>query len=350
MSEIITDYKAVLQMLKQKKYYPVYLLHGEEPYFIDLISHYIEQEVLTEAEKAFNLNIFYGKDANPQSIMEAAMRYPVMASHQVVILREAQDMKELGALDSYLKRASPSTLLVICHKYKKLEKHSVITGALKDIPSLIFESKPVSDYQIPEWIKAYLKSKNLTATGDALFLIGESLGNDLGKITNELDKLMMNLPDQAQITLRDVEEYIGISKEYNVFALITALAHSDSTKAFRIAAYFRQNPKYNPMPMVMSVLYGFFSKLYIYQSMWEKSRLNGTSPASSDLMKALGFSQEYRLKEYKSAASFYSRRKVMDILGWLKNCDLKSKGVGSNFSHAELLDELLIRILGERAK
>lgn len=338
-------YLEVISSIKQKKLHPIYLLHGDEPYFIDKISDYIEKSVLTEAERSFNQVICYGRDTEAQAVADNARRFPMMSLYQVIVVREAQDMRSLTQLQSYVEKPSPTTILVICHKHKKLDMRTAFAKALKE-HALIFESKSLYDNQVPDWIKDYLKEKKLSATGEALFLLAENMGNDLSKIANELDKLIINLPENAQVTLKDVEEQIGISKDYNIFEMQKALSSKDLLKAFKIANYFKANPKNNPLVVVLSSLYGFFSKLLIFQSTRDSLRRSGREVTDKALLEALQLKSDFQLKDYKMAAQHYSTAKTIAIIELLKDCDLKSKGVNNgSATHDELLSDLIFKVL-----
>lgn len=345
MSEKNLNVQEVLSSIRQKKYHPIYLLHGDEPYFIDKISDFIEKNVLTEAEKSFNQVILYGRDTEAIAVTDNARRFPMMSLYQVVIIREAQDMRSLTQLQTYVENPSPTTILVICHKHKKLDMRTAFAKALKE-KALIFESKSLYDNQVPDWIKDYLKDRKLTASGDALFLLAENLGNDLSTISNELEKLIINLPENAQITVKDVEEHIGISKDYNVFEMQKALSGKDLPKAFKIAAYIKANPKSNPLVVILASLYGFFSKLLILHATREHLRRSGKEVNDKAFLEAMQLKSEFLLKEYKMAATHYSKAKTISIIELLKECDLKSKGINNTIaSHDELLTELLYKVL-----
>ena len=345
MSEKNLNLQEVLSSIRQKKYHPVYLLHGDEPFFIDKISDFIEKNVLTEAEKSFNQVILYGRDTEAQTVTDHARRFPMMSLYQVVIIREAQDMRSLTQLQTYVENPSPTTILVICHKHKKLDMRSAFAKALKE-KALVFESKSLYDNQVPDWIKDFLKEKKLTATGDALFLMAENMGNDLSTISNELEKLIINLPENAQITVRDVEEHIGISKDYNIFEMQKALSGKDLPRAFKIAAYFKANPKNNPLVVVISSLYGFFSKVLVLHATREQLKRSGKEVHDKALLDAMQLKSEFLLREYKTAAQHYSKAKTISIIGLLKDCDLKSKGVNNTIASSdELLTELLFKVL-----
>jgi DNA polymerase-3 subunit delta len=330
-------YEAIIKDLKAKKYHPVYFLHGQESYFIDQISKYIEKNVLEESEKAFNQTVVYGKEVDAKSLIDIASRYPMMAPYQVVILKEAQEMRTLKDLQPYLEHAVPTTILVIAHKHKKFDSRTKFGKTLKD-KAVVFESKPLYDNKVPGWIEAHLRGLHYGIQPDAAELIAEYLGADLSKIANELEKMMLNLPEQTLITSKHVQDLIGISKDYNVFELQKAIGFRDVVKTFRIVNHFSANPKGHPLVVVLASLYNYFSKILVYQSM----------PQASDreLQTALNLHSAFFLKEYRQSARNFSRQKTIEVISLLKEYDLKSKGVGNvSTPDGELLRELVIRIL-----
>lgn len=330
------EYKDLLKDLKNGHYKPLYFLHGEESYFIDQISKYIEDHALTETEKAFNLTILYGKEANYNLVVDNARRFPLMAERQVVILKEAKEMRDLTALERYVVQPSPTTVLVICHKHKKLDLRTKFATALKK-NAVVFESKKLYDNQVPAWIADYLKARKYPIAEDAKALIAEYLGADLSKVANELDKLMLNLPPRTHITTDHVQQHIGISKDYNVFELQTAIGQRDFSKVQRIVAYFIANPKKHPLVQIISSLYGYFSKLYILHSAGQVS--------DNELAAKLG-TRPYFLKDYRVAARNFNRRQTERAIHTLLQYDLKSKGVHRDSTpETELLRELMVHLL-----
>ncbi|MCF8335241.1 MAG: DNA polymerase III subunit delta, partial [Bacteroidales bacterium] len=271
------EYNQILDELRNKIYRPVYLFHGEEPYFIDQLTQFIQDHVLSESEKSFNLTLLYGKDTDPETVINTARRYPMMASHQVVILKEAQTLKNINNLHYYVEKPQQSTILVISHKYKPLDKRTKLFKTLQK-NGVVFEAKKIPDYRIPEWIKKYLEHHNKNIQNDAAILITEFLGNDLSKIVHELDKLLLTLPEkETTITSDHVERNIGFSKDYNPFELNKALAEKDVLKANRIIRHFGKNPNEYPMPLIIGSLYFFFSKVLGYHFLKNKNRKNAAS-------------------------------------------------------------------------
>ncbi len=330
-------YQEILKSIRAKQYKPVYFLHGEESYYIDSISKYIEENVLSEGERSFNQMVFYGKDSDSKTIIDTASRYPMMSSHQVVILKEAQDMKSLQELQPYIEKAVPTTIFVICHKYRKLDARTRLAKALK-AHAVIFEAKKLYDNQVADWITGYLKSKKMSIQPNAAQLIGEYLGTNLSRIANELDKLVINLPAGTAINEKQIQDNIGISKDYNVFELQRALGAKDLVKANRIINYFIANPRKNPLVMVVGTLYNYFSKIFVLHFMRQS--------ADSEISRALKLRSDYFLKEYKMAARNYNLPQTKKVIQLLKDYDLRSKGVDNNSTNeGELIKELVWKIL-----
>jgi len=334
----------IIKDLKSRKVKPLYLLHGDEPYFIDLVSNYAEDKLLSDAEKGFNQTVFYGKDTDIMSVLNAAKRYPMMSDYQLVLVKEAQDMKwgkedddkkSLDPLLSYLENPLPSTILIFCYKYGKFDKRKKTYKAI-DKNGVVFESGTLYDNKIPAWIEGYAGSKGYPVNEQASAMLAEYLGNDLSKIANELDKLMLNVQAGQAITIQHVQDNIGISKEYNVFELQSALTKKDPYKVNQIINYFEANPKANPIVLVLGNLNNFFSKVLLYHYVKDKSPQN--------LARELGVNP-YFVKDYESAARSYNYSKTMQVIGLLREYDLKSKGVDSNAGHGDLMKELMFKIL-----
>lgn len=326
----------VIEELRTGKYKTVYFLMGEEPYFIDVISDYIADHVLNEDEKSFNLQIIYGRDVTMDEVIASARRFPVMAQNQVVIVKEAQQMANLQGIEHYLNNPMESTILVFCHKHKKLDKRNRLAQIIGE-KCVLFESDRLKEEQIPAWISSYLDTKGYQAEPKALWLLVDFLGNDLGKITNEVDKLILLLSEnQILITSEQIEQNIGISKDYNNFELAKALTAKDILKANRIIGYFASNPAKNPIVLTLSYLFYFFSKILLYHGVTDKSRQN--------LAKEMGV-PPYFIAEYQQASKVFSLKKTREIISLLRKYDVKSKGVGSVAPDGELLRELVFKIL-----
>ena len=334
----------IIKDIKNRKYKPIYLLHGDEPYFIDEVSDYVENHLLPDAEKGFNQTVLYGKDTDVMTVLNASKRYPMMADYQVVLIKEAQDMKwgsesddkkNINPLLSYLENPLPSTILVFCYKYGKFDKRKKTYKAIEK-SGLVFESTPLYDSKIPGWVESYLTGKGYKVNQQASFMLAEYLGNDLSKIANELDKLILNVAQGQEITLKHIQDNIGISKEYNVFELQAALGKKDAYKVNQIINYFEANPKANPIVLVLGNLNNFFTKVLIYHYVKDKTPQN--------LARELSVSP-YFIKDYEQAARSYNYGKTMQIIHYLREYDLKSKGVESNTDHGGLMKELMFKIL-----
>jgi DNA polymerase-3 subunit delta len=334
----------ILKDLKNRKFKPLYLLHGEEPYFIDLVSNYVEHHVLPEHERGFNQTVVYGKDTDIMTVLNAAKRYPMMADYQVVLVKEAQDMKwgkdednkkSIDPVLSYLENPLPSTILVFCYKYGKFDKRKKTYKAIEK-NGLIFESATLYDNKVPAWVEGYVSDKGYKMNQQGSAMIAEYLGNDLSKIANELEKLMLNVSAGQEITLKHIQDNIGISKEYNVFELQTALTKKDAYKVNQIINYFEANPKSNPIVLVLGNLNNFFSKVLVYHYVKDKTPQN--------LAREMGVNP-YFIKDYEQAARNYPLGKIFQVISYLREYDLKSKGVESNAPHGELMKELMFKIL-----
>lgn len=340
------DSNQLLSDLKKKVYHPVYFLAGEEPYFIDLISNYIEKNVLDSNEKEFNQTVLYGRDTDVLTILGAAKRFPMMSNYQVVIVKEAQNIKDLVGREkddkskapflTYLENPQKSTILVICYKYKTIDKRTSLAKAITK-NAILFESKKLYDNQVPDWINGYLKNKEYTVGPRESMLLTEYLGTDLSKISNELDKLMISIPPKSEITVEHIQNNIGISKDYNVFELHNALGKKDILKANQIIHYFAANPKDHPLVVTISSLYGFFSKLLRYNLLTDKSRNNAAA--------ALGV-HPFFVGDYEKAGRNFNLQKLKAIFSYLREYDLKSKGMDNvTTSEGELLKELVFKVL-----
>ncbi|KZE77998.1 DNA polymerase III subunit delta [Myroides marinus] len=328
--------KDIIKDIKAGKAAPIYFLMGEEPYYIDKISEYIEDNVLTEEEKGFNQMVLYGRDVTIQDIVSNAKRFPLMAEKQVVIVKEAQELaRTIDQIESYAEQVQPSTVLVFCYKYKTLDKRKKVYKTIEK-NGIIFESKKLKEYQIDAWIKKLLTGKGYAIDPKASAMLVEFLGTDLSKIANELDKLALVIPKGVQITADVVEKNIGISKDFNNFELIKAIVDRNQLKAYKIANYFAQNPKNNPIVLTMGLVYSYFSKLLLYHGLKDKS--------PSNVMKQLKVSQ-YAIKDYEVGFRIYKMKQVSVIISHLKDVDLKSKGVGAQaMPQGDLLKEMLIKI------
>ncbi|NDV14894.1 DNA polymerase III subunit delta [Muricauda sp. TY007] len=316
---------------------PIYFLMGEEPYYIDRISQYIAENVLTEDEKGFNQMVLYGKETSVDEIVANAKRFPMMAQHQVVIVKEAQHLsRTIENLVSYAENPQPTTILVLCYKYKKLDKRKKLYKTIKRSGEL-FESKKLYDNQVADWIRRTLASKKYKISPKSCVMLVEFLGTDLSKISNELDKLTLVVPPTTEITPDLIEEHIGISKDFNNFELKKAIGERNVKKVSQIMDYFAQNPKDNPFVVTVTLLNTFFTQLLQYHGLKDHSPGN--------VAKALGVNP-YFVNEYVVAAKNYPMKRVSGIISSLRTLDLKGKGVGaSNMTQADLLKELLSEII-----
>lgn len=328
----------ILKELRAKQYRPIYYLMGEETYYIDLISDYITDNILTDTEKEFNLSVVYGADVDIATIVNAAKRYPMMSEHQVVIVKEAQSVRNMDELSYYLKRPLNSTILVICHKHGVLDRRKKLAAEIEKV-GILFESKKIKETQLPAFITSYMKRKGVDLEPKVTSMLADFVGTDLSRLTGELEKLIITLPKgQTRITPEQIEQNIGISKDYNNFELRGAIAEKNVLKANKIIKYFEENPKTNPIQMTLSLLFGFFSNLMLAYYAPEKSE--------QGIANFLGLKSPWQSREYLSAMRRYNGVKTMQIIGEIRYADAKSKGVGnSSLSDGDILRELVFKIL-----
>ena len=332
------SFEQIMAELKKRQYRPVYFLMGEEPYFIDVVADYIAENTLPEQEKAFNQVVLYGKDTNIYKIVDAAKRFPMMSQRQVVIVKEAQTLKEIDKLQFYVEKPLPSTILVICYKYKSIDKRLKFCKTLdQSKDTALLESKKLYDNQVPAWIAQYLTERGFSIAPAAATLLTEYLGADLSKVANELNKLIILPIIDKKITLDVIEKNIGISKDYNVFEFQKALGDKDILKANRIINYFARNPNSNPMVMVIASLYSYFVKILTYHYIPVKSQ-----SAAASALKV----NPFFVKDYEAAARKYPAPKIIQIISLLREYDLKAKGAGNfSVSDGELMREMTYKIL-----
>ncbi len=330
-------YEEIISDLKKRIFKPVYFLAGEEPYYIDLITDYIEEKVLPEAEKSFNQVILYGEDTTVPAIIDTSRKFPMMSSHQVVIIKEAQTLRKIEDLIFYLEKPLQSTILVINYKYRVIDKRTKFYKALES-HAVYFESPRLRDYQVPAWIERYLMAQGIKADPNASAMLTEYLGTDLHKIVNELTKLIITLPSgKPVITTSLIEKNIGISKDYNNFELQKAVGEKNILKANMIVYYFANNPKDNPVTLSIASLFSYFSKLLTYHYLADKSRNNVAATLKIN---------PYFVKDYEVSASKYNVAKTVQIISLLRTYDMKSKGYGDLSSEpGDLLKELVFKIL-----
>lgn len=334
----------ILSDIKKRKFAPIYFLHGEESFYIDLIADTLEKEVLTDAERGFNQTILYGKDTDLMTIVSSSKRYPMMSEFQLILVKEAQNLKfgkgegkEQDIFSNYLENPLSSTILVFCHKYGSLDKRLKIAKSIEK-KGVLFESKKLYDNQIADWAVKYVAGKGYKIEAKAAALLSEYLGTDLSKIANELDKVMINLAERKNISVEDVQNNIGLSKEFNAFELNSALAKRDVLKANRIIDYFAANKKEFPLVAIIGPMNGFFSKLFTYFYLSDKSKSNVASQLKVN---------PFFVTEYEIAARNYNFDKTCQVISLLREYDLKSKGVDStgNTEDGELMKELVWKIL-----
>ncbi|HKJ07144.1 MAG TPA: DNA polymerase III subunit delta [Flavobacteriaceae bacterium] len=333
----MSDVTQIVSDIKNGKVKPIYFLMGEEPYYIDKIADFIENSILNEEEKGFNQMVLYGRDVSVEDIIDNAKRFPMMADKQVVIVKEAQALiKTIDKLIPYAKNPQPSTVLVICYKYKKIDKRKELYKSISKT-GLVYESVKLYENKIPEWIRKVLAGKNYKIDTKAALMLVEFLGTDLSKISNELNKLTVILPEQTTITAKHIEENIGISKDYNNFELRKAIGSKDVLKANRIINYFAQNKKTNPMVVTLALLHNFFTQLLLYHTLKDKSK--------ASVARTLRINPFF-VSDYTTAAKNYPLRKVSQAIGLLREADAKGKGVGANYlPEGEILKELIFKIM-----
>mgnify|MGYP001578981246 FL=1 len=331
------EVKQLVADIKNKKLKPIYFLMGEEAYYIDKISDFIEASVLAEEDRGFNQMVLYGRDVSVDDIVGNAKRYPMMAEYQVIIVKEAQDLsRTIENLAKYAENPQPTTVLVVNYKYKKIDKRKALYKTLKKT-GVVYESKKLYENQVADWIRRVLSPKKYTISPKAAQMLVEFLGTDLSKINNELEKLQIILPEGTQISPDHIEENIGISKDYNNFELRKAVGERNAIKAHKIVNYFADNPKDNPMVVTVLLLFNFFSQLLHFHGLKDKSPRSVASALKIN---------PYFVKEYITAARNFPMRKVSAVVATLREFDVKGKGVGSNaVPQGDLLKELMVRIL-----
>ena len=330
------DHKLLLKEIRNKKFEKIYFLHGEEPYFIDVLTKAIQDNALEESERDFNQSILYGKDAEVLSLISELKSYPMMAERRLVILKEAQYFKAIEQLESYLENPVTSTIFVICYKYKTFDaRKKTLKNALKN--GVVFKSEKVKEYQLAEWIQQNVKSSGYEMTSKACMLMVESLGNDLGRIVKELEKLAVLIEKGTIINENHIEENIGISKDYNVFELTNAVANKDNLKALKIVDYFDHNPKAADLVFVISNLFKFFSQIMRIHFLPNKSR--------EAVAQALGV-HPFVAGELTNAKNKYDPRKIAANIALIHEYDLKSKGVGNtSATQGELMREMVYQLI-----
>jgi DNA polymerase-3 subunit delta len=329
-------YEDILKKINERVFYPIYYLHGEEAFFIDKICDSIDNTVLSEGEKDFNQTVVYGRETDVATIISMAKRFPMMSSHQVILVKEAQHLKNIDELLPYVENPQKSTILVFCHKYGKIDGRKKVAQKIKK-SHVLYESKKLYDNQIPNWISDHIRSKGFSINPTASMLLSEYLGNDLSRISNELEKLLIDADSQKAIDEQDVQDKIGISKDYNIFELQKALGSKNIYKANQIISYFASDPKNHPLVMVIPLIFNYFTNLGIILTLKDKSSRSVASALSIN---------PYFVNELVSASRNYPYGKILKIIGYCREYDAKSKGVNNvSSSNEDLLKELIFKIL-----
>ena len=328
----------ILKELRAKQYRPIYYLMGEESYYIDLIADYITENVLTETEKEFNLTVVYGADVDVATVINAAKRYPMMSEYQVVVVKEAQAIRNIEELSYYLQKPLNSTILVVCHKHGTLDKRKKLAAEVEKA-GILFESKKIKDSQLLAFINSYMKRKGIDMEPKATAMLADFVGTDLSRLTGELEKLIITLPNgQKRVTPEQIEKNIGISKDYNNFELRSALVEKDVLKANKIIKYFEENPKTNPIQMTLSLLFNFYSNMMLAYYSPEKTEQGVAS--------WLGLKSPWAARDYLTAMRRYNGVKTMQIIGEIRYADAKSKGINNaSMNDGDILRELVFKIL-----
>ncbi len=330
------QFDQLIRDIQHKKYQPIYLLQGNEPYYIDKIEHAISENILENHEKDFNYSVLYGKDLETNTILQQVKKFPLMADVNITIIKEAKDYKDIDELLSYLQNPSKTSILVICYKDGTIRKNSTIAKAIIK-NGIIFNSEKVKDYKLHSWIIDLCKKLQIKISNNDAHLLAEHLGNDLNKIETEFKKLKIAIPNLTEIDKNIIETHIGISKDYNVFELQKALSERNHNKVMKIVNYFSKNEKKQPLPMVLAFLYGYFSKIIIYQY--------NTKKTDAELCKLLGVAP-YFLDDYKKVAKTYKARKTVEIISLLREYDMKFKGVkNGSANQGQLYTELFSKII-----
>lgn len=344
--ESVADFAALSKDIAAKKFAPIYLLMGDEGYFIDKLSDQLAEGILGEAERAFNQIMVYGKDSECGDIINFARQMPMMGSYQVVIVKEAQQLRKIDQLAIYTKNPSPTTILVLCHKEKNIDKRSQLYKQIEKI-GVVFESVRPRDYELGQWLGSFIQSKGCNIDHKALGMLVEHLGVDIAKISNEIDKLLTCLPEGTKnITPDHIENNIGISKDFNNFELTKALSEKNIARAMMIAEYFARNPKDNPLTVTLSTMFAHYQRIFTYNyQRWLTKNKGIAMPPDMELSKMLKLPTPFFLTEYKQAATLYPNKSVFTILGMLREYDMRSKGMNNgNMNDGELLKELLLKI------
>lgn len=332
-------FESIKRDILNKKFAPIYLLMGDESYFIDQLSNLLIENVLTEEEKDFNFLTFYGVDSDVNNIIASARRFPLMSQYQLIVIKEAQELDKFDLLDIYAKNPLSSTILIINYKHKKVDGRRALVKSINSNGGVVFESKKLYDNQVPPYIKSYFADKKIRIDDKSAQMITDFVGNDISKLNQELKKLEISIPkDGNSITSEMVESNIGISKDFNNFELLKAIIMKDAVSTYKIADYFEKNPKNNPTIVTISMLFNYFSNLL--ECFWLPQK------NEQSVMSALGLRSAYFARDYMIGLRNYNASKVMNIISDLRIFDAKTKGMGNiSATHGELLKELLFRIM-----
>ena len=344
--DCITQFEDLKSRISKRQFAPIYLLMGEESYFIDALCEQLSSTILSPAEQAFNQITVYGKDSDAGQVVNLCRQMPMMGSHEVIIVKEAQQLRQIEKLSHYTSKPQSSTILIVCHKEKSVDKRSAFYKQCYSA-GVVFESIRPRDYEIGPWLTQFIASKGLRISPKALQMLTDHLGCDIAKISNELDKLIVSLPaGTTEITDRDIENNVGISKDFNNFELCNAVAVQDISRALNIADHFARNPKDNPLLVTIMALFGLFHDLFTINYLrWQSQRKGLPMPNDMELMRILKKSNIYAINELKQQSARWPNKKVFNILGLLREYDGKSKGIDSGgMSDGELLRELLLKI------
>lgn len=345
-TDTVQQHAIVSKQIAARQFSPLYLLMGDEPYFIDSLTNQLAAGILNEAERAFGQVVIYGKESEAGAVINLCRQMPMMGAYQVVIVKEAQALKGLEKLSLYTASPSPTTILVLCHKEKNVDKRWQLYKHFDKL-GVVFESVAPRDYEIGAWLTAYVKSLGWSMEPKAMAMLTDYLGADIAKITNELGKLRTYLPQEVHtVTADHIEQNIGISKNFNNFELSNAMLERNMTKAMLIADHFARNPKEYPLLVTVSSLYTNFQRLFTYNYLLWVSKRKGTAmPSEMELTRMMKLTNAFFLKDYRAAATRYPNNKVFAILGLLRAYDLKSKGMDTGQAdQGELLKELLLKI------
>ena len=342
----VAAFEALRAEITARRFAPIYLLMGEESYFIDALCDQLSSSILTPAEQSFNQITVYGKDSDAGQVVNLCRQMPMMGSHEVIILKEAQQLRQIEKLTHYTSKPQPSTILIICHKEKSLDKRSALYKQCQK-EGVVFESVRPRDYEIGPWLTQFIQSKGLGIVPKAVQMLTDHLGCDVAKLSSEIDKLMLALPvGTKSITDQHIEQNVGISKEFNNFELCNAVAVWDVERAMRIADHFARNPKDNPLLVTVMALYSLFRDMFIINYLrWLAKYKSQPMPSEGELMRILKKSNPYAVRELSQQSTRWPNRKVFTVLGLLREYDGKSKGIDTGgMNDGELLRELLLKI------